>query len=76
MTEAEWLSCTDPEPMLESLRGTAGSRQLRLFAVAYCGSIAHLQAASRNAIIGEDRPCPNFDQQSLILWAPAQFSNL
>jgi hypothetical protein len=32
MTEAEWLTCENPEPMLESLRGEASDRNLRLFA--------------------------------------------
>jgi hypothetical protein len=31
MTEAEWLACTDPRPMLEYLRGRASERKLRLF---------------------------------------------
>jgi len=34
MTEAEWLACTDPAPMLEFLWGNAGDRKLRLFAAA------------------------------------------
>jgi hypothetical protein len=34
MTEAEWLTCTDPEPMLDFL-GKANERKLRLFACAY-----------------------------------------
>src|SRR5262249_19147394 len=36
MTEQEWLGGTDPEPMLDFLRGRASDRKLRLFACA-CG---------------------------------------
>jgi hypothetical protein len=38
MTEPEWLTSTDPTPMLEFLRGKATNRKLRLFAVACCQS--------------------------------------
>ena len=34
MTEAEWLGCTDPMPMLEFVSRTATGRKLRLFGVA------------------------------------------
>jgi hypothetical protein len=36
MTEAEWLACTDPEPMLEFLRDKICKRKLRLFACSVC----------------------------------------
>ncbi len=34
MTEAEWLTCADPGPMLGWLRGRASARKRRLFACA------------------------------------------
>jgi hypothetical protein len=36
VTEAEWLQCADPAPMLEALRGRATERKVRLFLVACC----------------------------------------
>jgi hypothetical protein len=42
MTEAEWLTATDPTPMLEFLNRKASERKLRLFAVGCCNRIRHL----------------------------------
>jgi hypothetical protein len=36
MTEAQWLACTNPTPMLEFLRDKASKRKLQLFVCAAC----------------------------------------
>jgi hypothetical protein len=52
MTEAEWMACTDPTPMLEFLRGQMNSRKMRLFACCCCRHIWHrlIDERSRNAV--------------------------
>jgi hypothetical protein len=42
MTEAEWLACAEPQPMLDHMRGRISDRKLRLFAVACCRQVWHL----------------------------------
>jgi hypothetical protein len=48
MTEAEWLACPDPEPMLEFLGDRAPNPILRLFAAACCRRIWPLLVDSRS----------------------------
>lgn len=42
MTEAKWLTCMDPTPMLGYLRDKGGSRKLRLFACICCRRIWYM----------------------------------
>jgi hypothetical protein len=48
MTEAQWLACTDPTPMLEFLRDRASERKLRLFACGCVRLIWHLLGSTRS----------------------------
>jgi hypothetical protein len=52
MTEAEWLACTDPTPMLEYVRGKASDRKFRLLGCACVRSVwSHLtDLRSREAV--------------------------
>src|SRR5262249_5265760 len=52
MTEVEWLTGTDPRPLVEFVRGRAGARGLRLFVVACCRELWHLlpDRRSREAV--------------------------
>jgi hypothetical protein len=48
MTESDWRTCADPEPLLRFLREKGSARKWRLFAVACCGRIGHLMADERS----------------------------
>jgi hypothetical protein len=55
MTPEQWLACTDPELMLEFLRGKATDRKLRLFACACCRHTWSLVDAEWRRMAGQGR---------------------
>lgn len=57
MTEEEWLRCTNPLPMLDSLGGNSSDRKFRLFACACVRSVWHLlpDERSRKAVEAAER---------------------
>jgi hypothetical protein len=48
MTEAEWLACADPRPMLGHLRGRVSARKLRLLTCACCRRVWDLLGDERS----------------------------
>lgn len=48
VTEAEWLTCADPQRMMDALQGGISLRKLRLFSVACCRQVWHLLLDDRS----------------------------
>lgn len=74
MTEAQWLACIDPAPMLTYLHGKVSERRRRLFASACCRRLWHLlpDERSRRAIEAAERNADEeTDEQELRLASTA-----
>jgi hypothetical protein len=67
MTEHEWLVSTDPEPMLEFLRGKASDRKLRLFACACCRHTSSIMDAEWRRMVDHER------RRTAVLWPSRVF---
>jgi hypothetical protein len=75
MTEAEWRACGDPAAMLESLRGRAGDRKLRLFAVACCRRAGPTLSSEGRAVAAAVENCADglADLEDVRRRLPAEF---
>ena len=51
MTDSEWLSCEDPDPMVRALSAESHQRELRLFALACARRVWRLLPASLRATV-------------------------
>ncbi len=51
MTQAEWLACTDPQAILESLGSNATERKVRLFVVGCCRALWHSMNESLRHVV-------------------------
>src|SRR5262249_49003925 len=75
MTEAEWLTGTDPHRLLECLGGGASNRKLRLCAAACCRRIWPLvtQGRSRRAVEASERHADGLarDEELKLAYRPA-----
>src|SRR5262245_36144125 len=71
MTEAEWLTCTNPDTMLYFLQTSAGERKMRLFAAACCRRIWHLMTDERSRRLVEVAERHIEDQASNDEWREA-----
>jgi hypothetical protein len=74
MTEADWNSCTDPQAMLQFLRGRASDRKLRLFAAACCRLVWDDLTAhrSRRAVETAEAYADGLATDADLLWAHSQ----
>jgi hypothetical protein len=73
MTEDEWLTCEDPAPMLEWLRGWTDRRSARLFVCACCARLeAHFTDAARAVLAVLERTADR-DLRSDEVYAAAGF---